>query len=240
MSEQTWTLYVHTTPNLKHYVGITKHTANKRWKRGTGYKTQYFSKAIKKYGWENIRHDILATGLTFEEANALEIKIIAILKSNNKYHGYNLTDGGDGTKGLEISHEEKEKRRQRMLEHNPFKGKHHSEEAKQKMRESHYDCSGENNSFYGKHHTEETKKKLSLMKTGKHIPGHKDTPEQIERKRKLKSKPVNMYDMDMNYLATFPSALEAEKQTGCDHSLISRVCRGKLKSIHGFKWEYVA
>ena len=41
---------------------------------------------------------------------------------------------------------------------NPFYGKHHSEESKQKMSESN---KGKNNSMYGKHLSEETKQKMS-------------------------------------------------------------------------------
>lgn len=48
-------------------------------------------------------------------------------------------------------------------------GRAMSEEAKQKMRDNHYDTSGSNNPFYGKHHTEETKKKLSEMRTGQYV-----------------------------------------------------------------------
>jgi len=47
-------------------------------------------------------------------------------------------------------------------EQNPFYGKHHSNETKAKIRETHlglYD--GERNPFYGKHHSEATKKRLS-------------------------------------------------------------------------------
>ena len=50
---------------------------------------------------------------------------------------------------------------------NPFYGKHHTEEARKKMINSHYDCSGINNPFYGKQHSEETCKKLSESHKGK-------------------------------------------------------------------------
>lgn len=42
-----------------------------------------------------------------------------------------------------------------------FRGKHLSDEHKQKLKDSHADFSGEKGPFYGKHHTEESKKKLT-------------------------------------------------------------------------------
>lgn len=69
--------------------------------------------AIQKYGWENIKHEILFEGLTYEEANAKEMELIAKYKTNcRRYgdaYGYNMTDGGDGTKGHALSEESKAK-----------------------------------------------------------------------------------------------------------------------------------
>ena len=48
-------------------------------------------------------------------------------------------------------------------------GRPMSEEAKQKMRDNHADMSGNKNPFYGKHHTKNTKNKLSEIRTGKYI-----------------------------------------------------------------------
>jgi hypothetical protein len=41
----------------------------------------------------------------------------------------------------------------------PRRGKHHSEEAKKRMRANHADVSGEKHPWYGRHHTEESKRK---------------------------------------------------------------------------------
>ena len=43
-----------------------------------------------------------------------------------------------------------------------------TDEVRQKMKDNHYDCSGENGSFYGKHHTEETKDKIRAARVGKY------------------------------------------------------------------------
>ena len=36
----------------------------------------------------------------------------------------------------------------------------------------------------------------------------------------------------------FVSAHEAEKHTGCDHSMIIKCCKGKNGTTHGFTWRY--
>ena len=62
-------VYVHTAPNGKRYVGITRQKLNRRWRYGEGYKRcVYFYKAIKKYGWDNITHQVLVDGLTKSQA----------------------------------------------------------------------------------------------------------------------------------------------------------------------------
>ena len=73
----TWTVYKHTTPSNKVYIGITHMKPEYRWNHGRGYKSNHhFYNAILKYGWENITHEILATGLTQDQAETLEREYI--------------------------------------------------------------------------------------------------------------------------------------------------------------------
>ena len=59
-----YTVYCHTNKiNGKRYVGITKQKPETRWNNGKGYSTQYFKRAIDKYGWEEFTHEILFTNL---------------------------------------------------------------------------------------------------------------------------------------------------------------------------------
>lgn len=89
-------VYKHTTPNGKVYVGITKQNPYNRWLNGHGYKnSKYFFNAILKYGWINITHEILESGLTQQQANLAEQKYIKLYKSNDSKFGYNLQPGGD-------------------------------------------------------------------------------------------------------------------------------------------------
>lgn len=102
-----WIVYIHIVPKLlsgydwdKYYVGITCQNPKTRWKKnGKGYETQIFYKAIQKYGWNNIQHEIIAEHLTKDEAKSFEQILIKKLKSNKRQYGYNITEGGDSGPG---------------------------------------------------------------------------------------------------------------------------------------------
>lgn len=132
----TFCVYKHTFPNGKVYIGITSQATERRWRaNGDGYKSQEMvSRAIKKYGWENVTHEIIADGIQQEEAERLEIYYINKHKSNQRKYGYNIESGGKCAKGHKLSVET----RKRM-----------SEARK-----------GDKNHNYGKHLTEETRKNL--------------------------------------------------------------------------------
>ena len=84
-SEKTFYVYKHICPNLKYYFGITSQNPKYRWANGNGYKEcPLFWNAIQKYGWDNIKHEILYTGLTEQEAKDMERKLIAEYKSNDR------------------------------------------------------------------------------------------------------------------------------------------------------------
>lgn len=90
------TVYIHTViQNGKKYVGQCKGDPKERWgSNGHRYKGLYFYSAITRYGWNNIKHDIVATDLTQEEADKLERELIKKFKTNNKKFGYNIALGG--------------------------------------------------------------------------------------------------------------------------------------------------
>lgn len=96
MDERIYKVYMHTSPNGKKYVGITKQEVAHRWQNGNGYKSNSrFYRAILKYGWDNIKHEVLFDNLTQEEAYELEREMIALNESNNPNYGYNQTEGGE-------------------------------------------------------------------------------------------------------------------------------------------------
>lgn len=95
MNEKEMTVYKHTSPDGKVYIGITKADPDKRFNNGNGYKeNELFFQDIKKYGWESFNHELLAVGLTVEEACHMEIELIREYDSTNPEKGYNMQDGG--------------------------------------------------------------------------------------------------------------------------------------------------
>lgn len=104
----------------------------------------------------------------------------------------------------------KEKLRQRMLTNNPFKGKQHTAEAKEKM----------SIAKKGTKLSEEHKQKIS--KSCKGVSGRTG---------------VAVYCLELNL--SFDSATEAERQTGIPNSHIIAVCKGKRKTAGGYHWQYI-
>lgn len=59
-----YTVYKHTTPSGKVYIGATGQNPKHRWNNGKGYMhNRRFCDAIRKYGWGNIEHEVIRTGL---------------------------------------------------------------------------------------------------------------------------------------------------------------------------------
>lgn len=90
-----YTVYMHIFPNGKKYIGITsQEDVEKRWQNGFGYKSQFVFLAIVKFGWDNVEHQILFTGLSKDEAEEKERKLIELYETNDYLNGYNIANGG--------------------------------------------------------------------------------------------------------------------------------------------------
>lgn len=140
-----WCVYMHENrANGKKYIGVTSQEPEKRWENGKGYKgCPHFSAAIRKYGWDVFRHDILFTHLTQAEAEAKEVELIAKYDTTNPAKGYNAALGGNTTRGSTIS---EQGRRNISAAHI---GHTHPSEVRAKMSKTR---TGRGNAFYGKHH----------------------------------------------------------------------------------------
>lgn len=115
-----YVVYKHICPNDKIYIGITGNGTKKRWSNGlSAYSNnQHFCNAIKKYGWDNVKHEILFEGLTKDEACQKEIELIAKYQSNNPNFGYNLSSGGEcKTQGCCWTEQHKQKTRAALIGH---------------------------------------------------------------------------------------------------------------------------
>ncbi len=94
--EEKYTLYKHTGPTGKVYIGITTQNPERRWREdGSGYKnSKHLFNAIKKYGWEEFESEIIEINLSKDEAEEKEINLIKQYNSTNRELGYNIHLGG--------------------------------------------------------------------------------------------------------------------------------------------------
>lgn len=226
-------VYLHTFPNGKYYVGITCQDIQRRWRDGKGYEGQPVYDAIIKYGWDNIKHEIIMTGLSKEDAEQKEIEMIAKLHSLSHQNGYNIETGGYCPSKL--SEETKAKLSASMMgkyagENHWHYGGHWSDEVKEKLRVAHL----------GKKPSDETRRKNSIRFSGKGNPmyGVKMTP---AHKKKLQeacvratSKPVMCIETGIIY----PSRAEAQRLTGVNSTTIGYVVNKdqRYKTAGGFHW----
>lgn len=123
-----YSVYIHTFPNNKKYIGLTCQKVKLRWNNGRGYKQhRYMYNAILKYGWDNVNHEVI-NNLSKKEACLLEIELIKKYNSNNKKYGYNLSTGGEhGSLGVNPSQETRNKMSEK------FKGRIVSSDTRSKL-----------------------------------------------------------------------------------------------------------
>lgn len=160
---QEYIVYRHITPDGKSYIGATGVSLNQRFQNGRGYKNcTRFNKAIKKFGWQHIQHEILFKTSSKEEAYKKEILFIDKLKTTNKKYGYNIELGGS-KKGLKGKY-------------NSFYGKTHSDDQKQKWSKERKGKKPWNKNKFGA--INKTTKKVECLETGIVYEGVRD----VERK----------------------------------------------------------
>ena len=250
-----YSVYKHTSPSGKIYIGVTKQKPHMRWQNGLGYRSQeYFYRAILKYGWDNFKHEIEFRTDDYTEASEKERELIAKYKSNNKHYGYNIESGGYFAKAMSKS------TRQKLREHHTspeylrmvaqINAKRWSDPKEhQKMSEQ---TSGSNNPMYGAKLTEEHKQKLRegfakvkfVGKRGKDNPMYgkhltEEHKKRISEKNKGANSPKSRRVICVETHAIYDSLREAYRETGIKHSSISSACLGKSKTAGGFHWEYV-
>lgn len=128
-----YTVYIHINKtNGKRYVGITSQKTKNRWGRGSKYHSQYFGRAIKKYGWDGFEHNIIAENLSKEDAIEMEKILIKAYDLTNPQKGYNMTLGGEGG-GMYNKHHSKESKEKIRI---AIKGIEFSEEHKKHISEA--------------------------------------------------------------------------------------------------------
>lgn len=232
--ENYHTVYMHTSPSGKVYIGITSmDPPERRYADGRGYgKSTIFGKAIQKYGWNNFNHSIHYLNLTEYDAKEKERKLIAQFKSQERRYGYNMSAGGDGTFGVKLSDERKERLRlMNTGEGNPFYGRKHSDESKAKIKLHHANISGENHPNYGKKLSDIAR--LNMKKHHANV-GGTNNPNWGKGKHVMQIDTINGIP-----IKSFTNANQASRETGINRNCIAWCCDGKHKLAGGYIWEYI-
>lgn len=202
-------VYKHTTPNGKVYIGITSVEPKRRWQSGWGYRTQLFYRAIQKYGWENIEHEVLYSGLSKAEAEQKEIELITAYRSNQKEYGYNVDNGGNSVGKL--SDATKEKLRENHT------GIKRTTETKEKLRHTHLKLW--NSEEYRRNRATAYQMRREKNGYAAYKPG----------------KPVVCVETNQ----TFARIKDASESMGICDECIRKCCNGLRRTAGGFHWEFV-
>ena len=239
------------------YIGYTSRTVNERWgKNGSGYLSTNrngqlcqprFANAILKYGWDNFEHIIVRDDIdTIEEAHNLEQVLISEYNSTDEHYGYNMTEGGEGMKGIHPTQETRVKMSIAKKGAIPWnkgvkgqiawnKGQHHTEKTKTKISNSKKGQTPWNKGTKGVmnawnkglkgQYPQETIEKMTVANRSE---------EKIRRTKEVNS--IAVYLVELNKI--YPSIEMAHQETKVHKSNIVQVCKGKRKTAGGFHWKY--
>lgn len=184
--------YVYLTTNLinnKKYIGQHNGEIDDSY-IGSG---TIFLKAVKKYGKENFKKEILEICNSQEELDKAEQKWIKNLNAVFDNNFYNIAEGGSGGNPcLGLTAEQEKARRKKISESlkgekNPFYGKGFCKEE---------------HPMWGKHHSEESKEKMRQAKLGKKL--SEEHKKKISQNNKEKKK-ILMYDKENHFIQEFES-----------------------------------
>lgn len=174
-------------------------------------------KAFKKYGIDNFNFEVLEE-CSAEELNQKEIYWIEYY--NSFYDGYNMTKGGEAWNGTN------DKAVYQYALNGTLIAEYSSaHEASRKLNISFTNickvCRGERKTAGG----------FGWSYTKNII----DTPIKTIR---FENNTVLQFTKEGKFLAEYPTAKEAERQTHIDDGTIGLACKGKAKTAGGFIWKY--
>lgn len=221
-----YTVYKHTSPTGKVYIGITRNNTQRRWKGGHGYvNNTHFFRAIQRYGWDAFKHEVLFTGLTEAEAVRKERELIAAYDSTDPAKGYNRDPGG-GVRSPETVAKTRAaltgrpiapERRQRLLE--AHLGKPLPVGHRRRISESH-----KNNPRVQAHILALNKARAGVPKTAAH-------------RRKI-AESLHRAVVNLDTGEVFISVKDAAASCGGSHPNIVKVCTGERQKAYGYRWAY--
>lgn len=216
----------------RRYVGITVKTLRKRWLRhccdARNGSKWLLHQAFRKYGVGAFTIEEIGLFSTWHEAQQGERELVTRYDTFGA-QGYNMTGGGDGALGYRFDQTQKEAISERTKkEGNPFFGRQHSEQTKQRIKEAN-----------SQPLSEERRRRVALGNKGKNL-GRKASLEARIQMSEGRKKPILQLTLGGEVVQVHPSAIDAELMTGARRQHIYRCCRGLRKSTNGFKWKYAS
>jgi group I intron endonuclease len=199
------------------YIGQQIGTKSLNEYKGSGL---LLNRAYNKYGENYFKREII------EYCNVGELndkEKLYIKQYNTKFpHGYNLTDGGDGNKGLKFTKEQKQKISQNKMGHECYSNPERGEKIRQAK--------------LGKKRDPKTINKIIQTKASKH--NIKIDLTLKNQSRSNSQKTILQYDLQSNLLNEYQSAQEAGRCLGKSGNSIADCASGRQSTAYGFIWKY--
>ena len=220
-------IYKYTSPSGKSYIGQTINSLSQRSKNGCHYKNStYFYNAIQKYGFENFKWEIFGE-FPIEELSQNEIEFIKEYNTVVPF-GYNIRTEEQSLGYTKNTTTQKKAVNKYDLDGNFIQSF-----------ESIKDAAKDNN--VQPNAISRCCRKIT-KRSGDYIYRYSDDTSDIKSvsKQQSNSCPVIQYDLDMNYIATYPSLHQAGVAIGkpkADNN-IRLVCRGDRNKAYGFTWRF--
>lgn len=166
-----------------------------------------------KHGEESFEHEILAVSKSKLDALACEKILIAQYQTQDRRFGYNVTPGGIG--GCEKGRKMSESTKQKIA--SALKGRTFSEEHRREISNKHHDVNGENNPFFGKKHSAESKEKIAdreyIRGADHHFYGKTTGGSFREGKEHPRSQPIIIEGIEYESLTLAAKALGLSRPT---------------------------
>lgn len=220
--------------NGKIYIGYTAQTIEQRWRRHcrdafSGKYDYKFVRAIKKYGPESFVIEALETAESKELGLKRERELIQ--EYNTRELGYNTHEGGRG------GHTGAYHKNGRSGAANHMYGKHHTEESKQKQRES---LKKWRETDDGKRHLERSRQQFLTNNPGKNKT--KATKEKMSKSRKgkpnYKCRKVFALTLPSNQVEIVRGFYFILKKYNLNRSCMIDTLYGRQSNHRGYKIRY--
>ena len=248
--------FIYITENLvnhKKYIGQRIFDTEGRWEKylGSGL---LLHRAIKKYGEENFRKEIIDTAYSQKELNEKEIFWIEFFNATTCKDYYNIAAGGTGgnTKAGYTTEEYAASEQKRILSVSKSLKKRCGEKASSsilseiQVKEIIFQL--QSGAFqtdiankYGV--SVATINDIVNHRTWRHLTNDIEFPRITRqmvgvRSSKSSSKPVVVYNKEMELIGTYPSARAVERALNVGYRLVSQVCHGDKPSAHGYIFRF--